>query len=289
MEPRLAADELRRHIVRTKRLPTIPIVLSKILDLVEDVNSSVFDLEEVISRDQSIAAKVLGLANSAFYGFGRKINTISQAIIVIGFNAVKSLAVGVSIFDKFYTTVRGTRLDLNGLWMHSVATAECTRLISQRLRRGNLETSFICGLLHDLGKVAFISILPDDYQEAVAEATRLNRRLYEVEQEAFGVGHDALGAWVAERWHLPSDLVRCLHEHHNPAYAGQDAELVHTVGVADYLSKKLGLGSSLDPVLQPLAATSLRVIGLAVDQLPSIEAALLEQRERIEQFFTILK
>ena len=200
MEPRLAADELRRHIVRTKRLPTIPIVLSKILDLIEDVNSSVFDLEEVILHDQSIAAKVLGLANSAFYGFGRKIDTISQAIIVIGFNAVKSLAIGVSIFDKFYNTVQGTLLDLNGLWMHSVATAECTRLISQRLRRGNLETSFICGLLHDLGKVAFISILPNDYQEAVAESLRLNRRLYEVEQEAFGVAHDALGAWVAERW-----------------------------------------------------------------------------------------
>ena len=289
MELLLSAVELRRHVVNTKNLPTITVVLSKVLDLVEDINSSVADLENVILNDQSIAAKILGLSNSAFYAFGREINTISQAIIVIGFNAVKSLAVGVTIFEKFYNQVQKSDFDIDGLWMHSVATAECARIINQRLNLVSSEAAFICGLLHDVGKVALIAIIPDEYGMAAREAREEERGLLEIEQEAFEITHATLGTWVAERWHLPPDLVSCIGEHHNATYDGDHAELVHTVALADYIARKLEIGVSPDPVVQPVSNFTLEVLGLSQDQITEFEESLLKQQEKIEHFFEILK
>ena len=288
MENRVAADQLRLKILGLKNLPTIPIVLVKVLDLVEDINSTIAELEAVIMRDQSIAAKVLGLSNSAFYGFGRDINSIAQAILVVGFNAVKCLAIGVTVFEKFFNEVDQQRVDVRGLWMHAVATAECTRTINTYTRLVPSETAFISGLLHDIGKVALIACVPDDYGAAINEAQREQRSLFEVEQEAFEINHAIIGSWIAQKWHLPMELARCIGEHHNTTYDGLHSEVVQMVAIADHLTKKLGLGDSGDPVVQPISQDVLSALKLSSEDLTLIESSLVTERERIEQFFEIL-
>ncbi|MBM3302056.1 MAG: HDOD domain-containing protein, partial [Deltaproteobacteria bacterium] len=125
-------DNLRLSISKIKDLPTVPLVLTKILDLVEDQNSTIQELERAILSDQSITAKVLRLANSAFYGFPRKITTISKAIILIGFNSVKNIAIGVSVFEAFQRGNRKGAGEIESAWAHAVEVAFGAKMLASK-------------------------------------------------------------------------------------------------------------------------------------------------------------
>lgn len=118
------AEQLSMFVQGMQEIPTIPEIVHKVLAIIDDPDSSVSDLERVISRDQTSAAKLLKLANSAYYGFNRRVATVHQAIIVIGFNAVKSIVIGLSVFDQFHTTNTTANKLLKGLWMHSLGAAD---------------------------------------------------------------------------------------------------------------------------------------------------------------------
>ena len=165
-------EEIKLAIRNIKNLPTLPIIVTRILRVATDSGSSANELAELISRDMSVSAKVLNLANSAFYGFSSRIATIPQAVVVLGFGTVRSLALGVSVFDTMHQAAGGKSFDREAFWIHSIGCGTACKLIARTLGQKDIGTPFVAGLLHDLGKLIPGHALPRTVRAGGSEADR---------------------------------------------------------------------------------------------------------------------
>ncbi len=234
----IGIDDLRISISEIKDIPTVPVVLTKILDLVEDQNSTIKDLEQAILSDQSITAKVLRLANSAFYGFPRKITTISKAVILIGFNSVKNIAIGVSVFEAFNRGRGQAAKEIEACWAHAVEVAYGAKMLAARDGYGMAEEAFVGGLLHDIGKVVLIYCDYEKYRpilEKGAEEPGPDSYLA-AERLLLGTTHAAIGNILATHWQLPEALISCIRSHHRPETEIHHRKLVRVVALSNQLS-----------------------------------------------------
>ena len=206
------------QVVRTVRdLPALP---SIVLDLIssfgrEDVD--VTTLADKMSRDQALAAKTLRLANSSFYGMPAKVKTVKQAIVVLGFDSARALAVASSVIETFGNS-GSMHIDVAGFWRHSIAAALCAKTLA---RHAGLDQdyAFLAGLLHDIGRLVLASSFPEQYAQ-VQDYCRHNDVLRsEAELHVLGVDHQRAGKMLAEAWKFPPLIQRAIGEHHLPAHA----------------------------------------------------------------------
>lgn len=202
-------NSLRSRVLELFKISTIPSVLKKIIEITEDPRSGISDLEAVIEHDPAIASRVVSVSNAVFYGFPRKINSIHQAILVLGFDMVKGLAVSSTIFN---VATPKTRTVLSSLWCHSFEVAVASVMIAKRSGRVNQEIAFLAGLLHDIGRPILLQLLSREYLEICA----FDRNRIEKEQEAFGADHAETGSWFVEKCKLPEDCVQAIRFHHTP-------------------------------------------------------------------------
>src|SRR6185369_7884505 len=195
--------QLRAQIINSKDLPTIPVLLARILAVVDGDRSSTRDLVEVMQRDQALTGRVLRLANSGFFGFSREVSTLARAVMILGFGTVRSLALGVKVWE---TLMGRAPLPLTDLWEHSALVGAASRLIAQRTRAADPEEVFTAGLLHDVGRVVLALRFPGEYAamlEAAPELDGVRAPLDARERAVFGIDHSQAGAWLAESWKLP--------------------------------------------------------------------------------------
>jgi putative nucleotidyltransferase with HDIG domain len=218
--------------------------LLQVLQLLEFSDCSVADLAKVIVNDPSMAAKVLKVANSSFYGHKQGISTINQAITVLGFATLKNVLLSMSVIDLFSSVNRG--IDLPGLWNHSIATAVGAKLISQRLHYPNGEKAYTTGLLHDIGKIIIAKYIPGGLQRAVAASRGQNLKLESAEVHVLGASHADVGAWLLHQWRLPSTLVEAVRLHHQPTLSQDNYDLTAIVYLANILAHHARIGSSGD-------------------------------------------
>ena len=162
-------EDIRLGIRNIKNLPTLPIIVTRVLEVAADSGSSANELAEIVARDMSVSAKVLNLANSAFYGFSRRITTIPQAVVVLGFETVRSLALSVSVFEYLNKPTGEASFDREAFWVHSIGCGTVARITAKSLGWRDTGTPFVAGLLHDLGKVILDTDYNDLYQEVVEE------------------------------------------------------------------------------------------------------------------------
>ena len=228
-------EELLSRIYEIIKISTIPSILKKISEVTEDSNSSVSELERVIEHDQSIAARVVGISNSVYYGFPRKINSISQAILVLGFEMVKGLAISTAVFDVFD---KGRRPDIVSLWRHSFEVAMGSVLLAEKSGGVAKDSAFLAGLLHDIGRPILYQIFGRQYLDVlVCDAMGL----LSIEEETFGAAHPEAGSWFADRCKLPESCVNSIRFHHNPELylstvkTGKPSPLVPMVYLADLI------------------------------------------------------
>jgi len=217
-------------------LPPMPLVVQKLVRTLNDDKSSADDVMKVLSADQALASKVLKLVNSSFYGMSGEISTTSQAVVILGFAAIRNLAVGLSV-AKFMALTD----DNNGMrsfWDHSIATAAAGKIIARRTGLVDPEEAFIASLLHDIGQLVLDLALPDEYAEIKAQGLH---NLVTNEQQAFGVGHARVGQMLLKHWKLPKNLTDAVRFHHTAKIFCGDADpLVSTVALADTLANVQG-------------------------------------------------
>ncbi|MGM0443713.1 MAG: HDOD domain-containing protein [Fibrobacterota bacterium] len=225
-------------------IPTLPTVISRMIEMVDNPNTNARRLARVISSDQSLTARILKMANSAFYGFSREISTVDTAIVVMGFNAVKEMGLSLSVFDAFKGVGSLNNFDVNRYWEHSISTAVASRMLARRLAVPNAEELFVAGLLHDIGKMIFIQYLPEDYNRIFSRGETEDISYYEAEMRSIGVMHSQIGAVVAERWHLPDRIVAGIKNHHSHKVSDVFALESVVVDTADFISHRAGLGNS---------------------------------------------
>ncbi|MDR2340481.1 MAG: HDOD domain-containing protein [Deltaproteobacteria bacterium] len=257
--------QAKKEVRRIKNLPTVPGIVAKISRMVENPDTSVADVGRLISQDQVLSAKVLRMANSAFFGMSRKISSISQALIILGFEVVKGLVLTSSVFDMIQKSMAG-------LWEHSIGCAAASGVIAAHLGRDDAEEVLVAGLLHDLGKVVLALNLPEEMKLVQDKVAEEDLYFYEAENKVLDFDHAEIGQWLAEHWNLPESLAEPMRFHHKPEKAVLKPEWTAIVHIADILVRAKGFGNGGDDMVPDISMAAWDILGLRkVDFLPILE------------------
>lgn len=273
--------ELKRVIQRINDLPTLPRIVFKITELVNNPRSSASDLSRIITEDQILTARLLRLVNSACYGFPRKISTVTDAVVLLGFDAIRNLLLTTSIFDLFSYKSKLTSFDCEQLWDHSLGCAVGAKAIGRHLKHEKIEELFVSGLLHDIGKIVEMHFLPEQFDKIISQADENNKVLFLAEQEILGYTHVDIGKLLSDRWNLPSIIAHVILHHHSPGEAKDYVKEVAIVHFADILCRALDIGSGGDNKIPMIDGTAWESINL---RLSDIEPIMIEMEE---EFFAI--
>lgn len=212
--PRASAQDVEKLLSKVEAVPTLPHLVSKLVQVVTSDASSARDVAKIIGYDQAFTSKILRLVNSAFYGFPQKIATVSHATAILGFNVIRSLALSVTVFDMFRGESYG--FDRGAFWKHSIGTGVVARALARKVRYKEPEEIFIAGLLHDIGKVVEDKYLHDDFVFVLQMVAEKGCSMREAELETLGMDHARVGGKLAERWNLPPLLREVVRWHHEP-------------------------------------------------------------------------
>lgn len=239
-------------------LPSFPQAAAKLLETSRDGTTSLKDISKIIETDPGLSAQVLKMVNSAMYGLGRDITTLSDAVVLLGLDEIKKQAIGLTLFKEMIHTGEDTHIDRLLFWRHSLAVAVLGREIARKTGYVNPEEAYIAGLLHDLGKI-FLDLQGEaDYGEFIRTISTTTDIVIESERRQIGLGHDDIGAYFCAQWQLPDKLVAAVKYHHQSfAHADLpdgDKALIAVVALADFICWTQGIGSFdfiLPPVLAP--------------------------------------
>jgi putative nucleotidyltransferase with HDIG domain len=280
----MAAADLKRLIQRVEDLPTLPRTVLRITEMVNDPRASARDLSQIITDDQVLTARLLKLVNSSFYGFPQRVATVTGAIVLIGFDAVRNLLLTTSVFDLFPSRSSKDRRHREALWDHSLGCAIGAKAIGEVLRHEKLEELFVAGLLHDIGKIVAMARLPDEFERITVRAREGRMMIAEAEAEILGCTHAEIGRLLLERWKLPAKLMSTVAGHHAPLGAGRFAREASIVHLADILARALQLGSGGDDRIPLMHRPAWELLRLKTSSLESIMSTMLDEYEDISAF-----
>ncbi len=266
------APQLDGLIAKVGNIPVIPKVAEKIIHLVEDVNTTSTQLQEVIDTDQGIASRLLKIANSAFYGYRGGIKTTTEAVRVLGFKTIRSLVLAASLREVYKRFGLTEKL----LWEHSLFTSISSRAIASTLELPYVEDAFVAGLMHNVGMVVMNNERPDDFSIVMQRFYNEDIPLLEVEREVFGFTHNEAGALTVRKWKLADFLEKVIYYQDSPdVFEGHD-EYLYVLASIVYLSNRLcyrlgiGLGTrkqkeidlATDKVVRGLKLSPVQMDGL---------------------------
>ncbi|HIJ80728.1 MAG TPA: HDOD domain-containing protein [Desulfuromonadales bacterium] len=234
--------ELEIMIMTASDLPTIPVVATKVMQLIEQENASVDELAKVVASDPAVAARVLKISNSSFYGCQRQIQTLSHAIVVLGFSTLKSLVVAASVKQVY----KPYGLTEKMLWEHSFGAGLAARIIAKGTRMANDEEAFLGGLFHDIGKIILNTMDSQQFQQAMQKCYNDEIPFEEAEKQVYSYTHSQVGALVMKKWNFPDELMQAVLKHHSFDFAEDEdphqRRLTSIVGLANLFCHKAGIG-----------------------------------------------
>jgi len=232
-----------------EKMPSLPTSVAKILEVCNDPNASPADLNRIISIDPVLMGKVMKLINSAYYGLNQEITSLVRAIIMLGINTVKNLALSTAVLGTLGKTLKSQALNMDGFWRHSLCVGVTAKLIAtqRKVDRKILEEYFIAGLLHDIGKIPLNNRLSEEYVQVMALSDRELLPLYAAESQIFTMSHSDVGGIVVENWKLGDEILDAVRFHHSPlTYEGEHKDLLYTVAMANYFANVTEMGFAGD-------------------------------------------
>ena len=276
-------------IERVKNIPSLPEVVTKVLQLVQDEKSSSLNLSKVISQDAGLTTSVLRLVNSSYYGFSRQIGTIKEAITILGFTTIRGLVLSSSIFKMFEPNATDKIIfDYSKFWKHNFLTATGTRFLSDLLFYNKMDDVFSAAILHDLGKVILSLYDSKNYGQAYT----LSRESFDykknlrLEEEFCETNHCKIAHLVALAWNLPEIISDVILYHHSPESSEKFKLPCIIVYVADILSNLVLDGEALNLELFDLQLLS--EFSISQDDIQYVYEKLLSETNAvndIEKFF----
>lgn len=278
----LSKEELLKKATDPK---VLPFVAKKVLTMVRNEDSSISELGSIIEKDQAISANVLKIANSAFYGVRQEVKSLRQAIVVLGFKALKDLVITVSTklqYKQFGITEQM-------MWDHSIGAAVASRMIAEGRGKELEDIAFLGGLMHDFGKVIMNNESPRAYMTAMEEIYNENSLSTAAEYAVFGYDHTEIGSLVVAKWGFASVFIKILQFHHLGQHTPEDfpgpfvGRAVACVHLADNICRRLGIGfRSPDEEMDLEALPSAAFLGLSGDKLENLVLKIQEayQSER---------
>lgn len=279
-------EQIKKIVDRMKALPTLSIVVANAIQVVSNPLTSASDLSRIISVDQALTAKVLRLANSAFYGFPFRIKNITQAIAILGFDTIRNLVLTVSVY-KIFTKDINIEFSHQEFWKHCVGVAICAKLLAKRIKYKSIEGAFTAGLLHDIGKNFFEEYMTNEFQQVLKYVKEHNTSIYNAEKEVIGVDHATVGKWMAEKWNLPQELVAGIGYYHNPNEEKEEYVIATIINAANILCKQKGIGFSGDNSIMPLNRENRNLLNLDENNEKALIESLDGELKEAEAFLSI--
>jgi putative nucleotidyltransferase with HDIG domain len=261
---RMAPIDYAQLVAQVEKMPAFPKSVQRVVQLTSNIGVSAKDIVQVIECDPVLTVKILKVINSAFYGLSHKINTVQRAVVHIGLNTVKNLAMSVAAIGMLKKT---NKADFNptAFLLHALTTAAISRKLAERAGLSQEECSdcFVAGLLHDFGKIIFAEFMPERFKLALAKSKEENIALHLAELEFFGINHAEAGALLAEKWGLSELLIEAIRHHHG--------EPINAFGeclfAANQISKRLHFGDGGNPVVEAFPDAIVSRFGLSLDPL----------------------
>ncbi|MFN0146237.1 MAG: HDOD domain-containing protein [Dehalococcoidia bacterium] len=240
------ARDIQELLSRIDELPPLPAVAMKVMAMAEDDRTSALDLAQVLSTDQAMTAKLIRISNSSYYGFARRVSTVREAVLVLGFKQVRTVAVGASVMSAFQGAKRDDVFDLDLFWGHSVAVAVASEAVAKKTRTAKPEDAFTAGVLHDIGRLALRQLMPAEFRQAVEIARSGELPLHDAELETTGYSHDQVGRVLGEMWKFPTHLIDAIAGHHDARLTPERDGLAGVVARCNSLVLHHGLYCGFD-------------------------------------------
>jgi len=273
------------------RMPSLSTTVSKVLEVCNSPNTSASDLNRVISLDPVLTGQVLKLINSAYYALPNQIASLARAIIMLGLNTVKNLAISTAVIGTLAKKSSFTTLPMNAFWAHSIGVAVTAKALAaaRNLSASEREEVFVAGMLHDLGKIPLNICFPEPFAQALQLAALQQSPLLQAEQWLVGVGHDEAGHLIGEKWRLGPAIVEAMAFHHDPEQASDEhRDLVATVALANLYANIYEIGSAGD--LHPDSGFLMKVLtmmGLKWVDLQPLEAIVTAEIAKAQVFLNM--
>jgi len=231
------------EITNHSDISSIKQTVTQIIETINNPASSARDLKNIIEIDPPLTAKLLKLANSALYGYPKTIGEIQEAIVCIGFEAVRELALSQKVCELFKKDDYFDGYSRRSLWKHSVAVAYCSKLIYRREFRERGENIYIAGLLHDIGIIILDQFKHEKFREILKKSRREKNNLINIENQVLGFDHTDIGLGLAESWEFPDEIEAAIKDHHNPEnVADEYARIASTIFIANHAIQSRAIG-----------------------------------------------
>lgn len=280
-------------IEQIQNLPTLPAVIGRLNKALEDTNTNAEAVSRIIQDDPAMMARILRVVNSAFYGVSQPVVSIQQAVGLLGFLAVKNIAMTTSAFSAF-SIKEQTDFNREEFWRHSICVGIATNVLYQNVK-GHIQSHIssdllhLSGLVHGIGIIIFEQYFHIKFMVALLLSQKENIPLVKAEEEALGVDHCEVGAWLGKKWNMPPDVVECVRWHHDPEKSDPKYRpLVNLCHTAKYICtlEKLGDYGDSGPTFKQ---SVWRELGLSVKDIPGIVDKIKEESVKSEILLAIAK
>jgi HD-like signal output (HDOD) protein len=278
-------NALKDIILNAKDLPAMPHVASKVLELAGNPETTAAKLQKVIQDDQAMAARILKIANSALYGCSRQIKTLTEAIVMLGFNTIRSLVVTSAARNMYLAEGKTMGLKERLLWEHSIGCAIACRILVTPRHPMYAEEAFLAGLMHDIGKLVLNQYASDVFDQVVQEVYNEGRNFAAVERELLGFDHTEVGAMLVTKWKLSPVMEEAIRFHHTESEFSRDRLILCYLDLANSLCKRQGIGFVEAPDLDLVNLPSNKVLGLSAAELDVMAQQLGDTLESEMEIF----
>ena len=264
---------------KTIEIATLPEVTMRIVEVVQDPRSTAHDLHKIVSNDPALSARVLRVVNSAFYGLPGQIGSIDRAIMLLGLNAVKNIAIAASLTKMFKQSSPCDDFTGKDLWTHSVAVGAANKLITGAIGLALPDEAFLAGLIHDLGLVALLQCYSDEIPQIV-NLQRSGVSFRRAEEQIIGANHQEIGMALAAKWKFPRSFQYVSGYHHNPTELAKENRLLAIVThIADIICVRKSLGLTITVETDTIAPELMAEIGLTDEMVQEITDKVGEELE----------
>ena len=274
-----------KAIAEISHIATLPEVTLRIIDLVEDPSSTAQDLNKLITNDPALCSRILKVVNSAFYGLPGQIGSINRAIVLLGLNAVKNIAIATSLAKLFRGGELCPNFSARDLWIHSTAVAAASKILADAASIGLSDEAFLAGLLHDVGIMVEMQSGRHKLIEVFEQFDTARKPFISVEDEVLGANHQDFGRALCERWKFPKSFGYVTGYHHRPLELDAGSRtLTSVVYIADWLAKKAQIGFVADVTTEQIETSILDELRLTETEIENVEAQLPDAIDQVNSF-----
>lgn len=273
-------------ITLVEKMPAFPKSVQQVMQLTSDINASAKDIVRVIECDPVMTVKVLKAINSSFYGLPQKITSVQRAVVHIGMNTIKNIALGVAAMGMLKATNKAN-FNTSDFLLHSLTTAAISKLLAERLGLSSTQCGdcFVAGLLHDFGKVVFAEFMPDEFKLALEKSKDQQLPLHQTEVEFIGLSHSQAGKMLAEKWALSDELIDAIAHHHN--LDPSQNVLRNCVFAANQISKQMQFGDGGNPLIEDFPEAISTRFGLSLSAMCEALGDLAAVKTEAQSFINV--